>query len=94
MSSSSALVVATALATLGVHGLEPHRDMLTEDLIDGLGTSEWIRGTRGGTADHGGMILGRAGRLISVGVFPACAQGEAILPDEDRKSTRLKCSHW
>jgi len=82
MSSSSALVVATALATLGVHGLEPHRDILTEDLIDGLGTSEWIRGTRGGTADHGGMILGRSGRLISVGVFPAWAQGEAVLPDE------------
>lgn len=82
MSSSSALVVATALAAMGTHGLVPRRDMPEEDLVDGLGTSEWIRGTRGGTADHGGMVLGRAGKLVSVGVFPARAAGEAVLPDE------------
>ena len=82
MSSSSALVVATALAALAVHGLTPRRDLPEADWIDGLGTSEWMRGTRGGTADHGGMILGRAGKLVGVGVFPARAQGEAVLPDE------------
>ncbi len=82
MSSSSALVVATALAAMGVHELVPHRDMPEADLVDGLGTSEWMRGTRGGTADHGGMILGRAGKLVGVGVFPARVQGEAALPDE------------
>ena len=82
MSSSSALVVATALAAMGVHGLVPCRDMSAADLVDGLGTSEWVRGTRGGTADHGGMILGRAGKLVGVGVFPARVQGEAVLPDE------------
>ena len=80
MSSSSALVVATAVAAMGVHGQVPGSDMSEEDLVDGLGTSEWIRGTRGGTADHGGMVLGRSGKLVSVGVFPACAQGEAVLP--------------
>ena len=82
MSSSSALVVGTALAAIGVHGLVPSRDMPEADLVDGLGTSEWMRGTRGGTADHGGMILGRAGKLVGVGVFPARVQGEAALPDE------------
>lgn len=82
MSSSSALVVATALAAMGVHGLVPRRDMPEADLVDGLGTSEWMRGTRGGTADHGGMILGQAGKLVGVGVFPARVQGEAALPDE------------
>ena len=82
MSSSSALVVATALAALGVHGLTPRRDMPEADWVDGLGTSEWMRGTRGGTADHGGMILGRAGKLVGVGVFPARVQGEAALPDD------------
>ena len=82
MSSSSALVVATALAAMGMHGLVPHRDMPEADLVDGLGTSEWMRGTRGGTADHGGMILGRAGKLVGVGVFPARVQGEAALPEE------------
>ena len=82
MSSSSALVVATALAAMGTHGLVPRRDMPEQDLVDGLGMSEWIRGTRGGTADHGGMVLGRAGKLVSVGVFPARAEGEAALPDD------------
>ena len=81
MSSSSALVVATALAVMGVHGLDAAlRNMPEADLVDGLGTSEWMRGTRGGTADHGGMILGRAGKLVGVGVFPARVQGEAALP--------------
>ena len=31
--------------------LLPMKDVTT-DAIDGIGTSEWIRGTRGGTADH------------------------------------------
>jgi galactokinase len=80
MSSSSALVTSTAYAALGVHGLQPGLDMPEEDLVDGIGTSEWIRGTRGGTADHGGMVMGRAHSLVSVGVFPARACGRASLP--------------
>lgn len=82
MSSSSALVISTACAALGVHGLDPRRDLELVDLVDGVGTSEWIRGTRGGTADHGGMVMGRSGRVVSVGVFPAGPQGEAVLPPE------------
>ena len=82
MSSSSALVISTAFAVLGLHGLRPGRDISWEDVIDGVGTSEWIRGTRGGTADHGGMVLGRSGRLVSVGVFPARDCGSAPLPEE------------
>jgi len=81
MSSSSALVVATAYAAMGANGLAPRVEMPEEDLVDGIGTSEWIRGTRGGTADHGGMILGRSGKLVSVGVFPARSLGYADLPD-------------
>ena len=82
MSSSSALVISTAFAVLGLHGLRPGRDISWEDVIDGVGTSEWIRGTRGGTADHGGMVLGRSGQLVSVGVFPAQDCGSAPLPEE------------
>ena len=82
MSSSSALVISTAFAVLGLHGLRPGRDISWEDVIDGVGTSEWIRGTRGGTADHGGMVLGRSGQLVSVGVFPAQNCGSAPLPEE------------
>lgn len=81
MSSSSALVISSACAAMGVHGLDPRRDMRLEDLVDGVGTSEWIRGTRGGTADHGGMVMGRSGKLVSVGVFPAKSCGEAELPE-------------
>ncbi|MBI2506042.1 MAG: hypothetical protein HYW07_22740 [Candidatus Latescibacteria bacterium] len=81
MSSSSALVIATAYAAMGASGLVPGVDMPEEDLVDGIGTSEWIRGTRGGTADHGGMILGRTGKLVSVGVFPARSLGYAALPE-------------
>ncbi|MFH1571048.1 MAG: galactokinase family protein [Gemmatimonadota bacterium] len=82
ISSSSALVISTAFAALGLHGLRPYVDIPEEDLVDGIGTSEWIRGTRGGTADHGGMILGRSGKLVSVGVFPAGNRGSAAVPDQ------------
>lgn len=82
MSSSSALVISTAYATLGLYGVVPGDDMTWEDAIDGVGSSEWIRGTRGGTADHGGMVLGQAGELVSVGVFPAQPCGSAPLPPE------------
>lgn len=81
MSSSSALVIATAYAAMGASGLVPGVDMPEEDLVDGIGTSEWIKGTRGGTADHGGMILGKTGKLVSVGVFPARSLGYAALPE-------------
>lgn len=82
MSSSSALVISVAWAYLGLHDVLPGVDMSWEDAIDGIGTSEWIRGTRGGTADHGGMTLGRAGELVSVGVFPAQDCGAAPLPSD------------
>ncbi len=82
MSSSSALVISTAYAALGLYGVVPGEQMSWEDAIDGVGTSEWIRGTQGGTADHGGMVLGRAGELVSVGVFPAQPCGSAPLPPE------------
>ena len=80
ISSSSAVVISTAFAALGLHGVQPGENMSWEDAIDGVGSSEWIRGTRGGTADHGGMVLGKAGRLVSVGVFPAQDCGSAPLP--------------
>ncbi|NKB69097.1 MAG: hypothetical protein GKR89_18670 [Candidatus Latescibacteria bacterium] len=82
MSSSSALVISTAHAALGAHGLRPHIDLPSVELVDGVGTSEWIRGTRGGTGDHGGMVLGRSGQLVSVGVFPSQSYGQAPLPEE------------
>ena len=80
MSSSSALVVGTALAAMGVHGLVPRRDMPEADLVDGLGTSEWMRGTRGGTADHGGMILGRRANWSASASFRLACKGRPHCP--------------
>ena len=82
MSSSSAVVVSSAYAVMGLHGLVPGIDMPNVDVIDGIGTSEWMRGTRGGTADHGGMIMGKVGELVSVGVLPATDWGRAALPGD------------
>ena len=82
MSSSSAVVVSTAFAAMAVHGLAPREEMPLEDLVDGIGISEWMRGTRGGCADHGGMIMGRVGELVAVGDLPASDQGRVPLPPE------------
>ena len=87
MSSSSALLVSTAYAAMAAHGLRPEEDIPVADLVDGLGSSEWIRGTRGGTADHGGMIMAKVGCLTSVGVFPSRVHGRVALQDEYRAIT-------
>ena len=82
LSSSSALVMSTAYAALGVSGLMPERDIDLQALIEGLGLSEWIRGTRGGTADHMGMVAGGRGELACVGAMPVREMGRATLPSE------------
>ena len=82
MSSSSAVVVSTAYAALAVHGLTPREEMSPEDLADGIGISEWLRGTRGGCADHGGMIMGGVGELVAVGALPTSDEGRVRLPPE------------
>ena len=82
MSSSSAVVVSTAFAAMAVHGLTPWEEMTPEDLADGIGISEWLRGTRGGCADHGGMIMGRVGELVAVGALPTSDEGRVSLPPQ------------
>lgn len=82
MSSSSAVVVSTAFAAMAVHGLTPWEETSPEDLADGIGISEWLRGTRGGCADHGGMIMGRVGELVAVGALPTSDEGRVPLPPE------------
>ena len=82
MSSSSAVVVSTAYAAMAVHGLTPWEEMSPGDLADGIGISEWLRGTRGGCADHGGMIMGRVGELVAVGALPTRDEGRVRLPPE------------
>jgi N-acetylgalactosamine kinase len=66
LSSSSALVVCSAIALAGLNALplEP------TTLVDLCGEGEWMVGTRGGAGDHAAMILGRRGMVAHVGFFP------------------------
>jgi len=66
LSSSSALVVTSALAAIEVNKLEYRREQLAEQ----CGIGEWYVGTRGGAGDHAAILLGRAGKLMHIQFFP------------------------
>lgn len=66
LSSSSALVVATYLATIAANNLKISK----KRLIELCGYGEWYVGTRGGCGDHAAMIWGRAGYVSHIGFFP------------------------
>jgi N-acetylgalactosamine kinase len=76
LSSSSALVVATAEALVLANGLgvSPH------DLVDVCGEGEWFVGTRGGSADHAAVKLSQFGRIGHVGFFPFAIKGYVPFP--------------
>ena len=63
LSSSSALVVATAESALALHGL----DLAPQQFVNFCGEGEWFVGTRGGSADHAAMKYGRKGTINHVG---------------------------
>jgi N-acetylgalactosamine kinase len=62
MSSSSALVVATAEAAAALHGLE----VTPSQFVNFCGEGEWFVGTRGGSADHAAMKYGAKGTINHV----------------------------
>ncbi|MCY2968534.1 MAG: NTP transferase domain-containing protein [Planctomycetota bacterium] len=62
LSSSSAIVVATAEAALALHGLE----LTPQQFVNFCGEGEWFVGTRGGSADHAAMKLGMKGTINHV----------------------------
>jgi len=66
MSSSSAIVVATALAADALFGLGWER----EALVPVLGEAEWYVGTRGGSGDHAAMLLGSRRELVNLAFEP------------------------
>lgn len=66
LSSSSALVVATAEAVVGINELE----VQSQQFVDLCGEGEWFVGTRGGSADHAAMKFAQKGALILVRFFP------------------------
>ncbi|RLE96404.1 MAG: hypothetical protein DRJ63_10600 [Thermoprotei archaeon] len=66
LSSSSALVVATYLATVAANRLIISK----RRLVELCGYGEWYVGTRGGCGDHAAMIWSKAGYVSHIGFFP------------------------
>jgi len=66
LSSSSALVVATAEAVSIFNSLA----VTARRLVSLCGEGEWFVGTRGGVADHAAIKLSRRGYVTRVGFFP------------------------
>jgi len=66
LSSSSALVVATAEAAVAINRLE----VQPRQFVDLCGEGEWFVGTRGGSADHAAMKFAQRGAVIHVRFFP------------------------
>ena len=78
MSSSSALVVGAAEATVTVNGL----DTFPAQLVDLCGEGEWFVGTRGGAADHAAVKFGRKGRIIKATFFDFDVLDIVPFPDD------------
>jgi N-acetylgalactosamine kinase len=66
LSSSSAVVVAVAEASVALNGL----DVTPQQFVDLCGEGEWFVGSRGGSADHAAIRSGLHGRVSRVGFFP------------------------
>ncbi len=77
LSSSSAIVVATAEACVKLNDLpvQPHL------LVDLCGEGEWFVGTRGGAGDHAAIKMGRRGEVVNIGFFPFEVKGFVPFPD-------------
>ncbi len=78
LSSSSALVVAFAEATLALNAL----DVAINDFIDICGEGEWFVGTRGGSADHAAIRTSKIGQISRIGFFPFHLAGEETFPTD------------
>ena len=66
LSSSSALVVATAEAVVALNAL----NLTTREFVDLCGEGEWYVGSRGGAGDHAAMKCSQAGRITHLKFKP------------------------
>jgi N-acetylgalactosamine kinase len=78
LSSSSALVVATAEAMIAVNGL----DTFPAQFVDLCGEGEWFVGTRGGSADHAAIKYGQKGKVVKVTFFDFAVEEVVPFPAE------------
>ncbi len=77
LSSSSALVVATAEALGELNAL----NVRPTELVDLCGEGEWFVGTRGGSADHAAIKFGQEREVVTVSFFPFQVVGRHPFPD-------------
>ena len=77
LSSSSALVVASAVATVRLNDLR----LEPAELVELCGQGEWYVGTRGGAGDHAAMIFGRRNQIAHLRFFPFELLEYVPLPD-------------
>lgn len=77
LSSSSALVVATAEALSELNFL----NVRPQEFVDLCGQGEWFVGTRGGSADHAAIKFGGEREVVSVSFFPFEIIGRNPFPE-------------
>ena len=78
LSSSSAIVVATAEAIVALNSLY----LSDQQFIELCGEGEWFVGSRGGFGDHAAMKYGRPGKFVHLGFHPFSIGESASLPDD------------
>lgn len=81
LSSSSALVVACALAYLDLLGSRPGNGMTTVQLAEILSEAEHYVGTRGGGMDQAVILNGESGHACKIDFFPLRVE-KAPLPQD------------
>lgn len=83
LSSSSALVVVSALAYLDVLGKELDRDISRLDLASLLAEAEHYVGTRGGGMDQAIILLGQENRALKIDFFPLRIEEAPLFEDHE-----------
>jgi len=78
LSSSSSIVVGVAEAAIAVNDL----DTSPAQFVDLCGEGEWFVGTRGGSADHAAVKLGKTGEIIRVSFFDFAIEETVPLPQD------------
>jgi N-acetylgalactosamine kinase len=76
LSSSSAIVVASAEAAVALNQL----DVTPQNFVDLCGEGEWFVGSRGGAGDHAAMKYGERGYVTTLGFFPFGYRGSFQFP--------------
>jgi len=78
LSSSSAMVVASAQATVACNELT----VRPSQFVDLCGQGEWFVGTRGGSADHAAMVFAQKGKVAQVRFFEFGVEQMVAFPED------------